>query len=787
MRLRSSASAYFNRTPSSSGSQTTWTWSGWVKRGSLPGTNQVLFSSGASTSNALDIYFNSANSLLIEEYNVSTNYYNATSQVFRDISAWYHIIVAVDTTQATSTNRIKIYVNGSQVNSFSTANYPTQNFAYMINTSSYAAKIGIGAQYTTGYFDGYLTEINFIDGQALTPTSFGAFDSTTGVWNPKKYSGTYGTNGFYLNFSDNSGATATTIGKDSSGNGNNWTPNNISVTNVAAPNTNDSMVDTPTNYGTDTGAGGEVRGNYAVLNPVASTSWTFSNANLTGYGASTSCYFSMPITGKMYFEVYSAALVGGSQMGFVVNATIPTNVNAYTVSGYYGVNYSSSTPSYWINAVNDGISHGTISNNTIKFAVDGATGKVWIGSGSTWWGSGDPANGTNPAFTMTVPTGGLIYPIACCQLSRDTMTINTGQQPFANAAPSGFKAMCTQNMTTPTVSNGASYMAASLYTGTGASQTVSNAVNSISFQPDFVWIKSRSAATDHKLTDAVRGATKALISDTTGAETTDTNGLTAFGSTGFTVGTDTTYNNSGATYVGWQWKANGAGSSNTAGSITSTASANTTAGFSIVTFTGTAANATVGHSLGVAPSMIILKSRNSSTSWGVYHVGVGNTAAMILNSTAAQNTSSTFFQNTSPTSTVFSIGTDSSVNAAQPMIAYCFAAISGYSAFGSYTGNGSSDGPFIYLGFRPRFVLIKRTDAGANNWLILDTSRGPYNVIGPNIYANLSNAENTPNYIDSLSNGFKIRVPTDADINGSGATYIYAAFAENPFTIARAR
>jgi hypothetical protein len=325
-------------------------------------------------------------------------------------------------------------------------------------------------------------------------------------------------------------------------------------------------------------------------------------------------------------------------------------------------------------------------------------------------------------------------------------------------------------------------MAATTYTGTGASLAVSNTVNGVNFQPDFVWVKGRSGATDHALYDSVRGTTKDLVSNATSAETTQATGLTAFGSTGFTVGALAKMNTSAATYVGWQWKGGGTPVSNAAGSITSSVSANTTAGFSVVTYTST--TGTVGHGLGVAPSMIIMKGRNVVDQWTVYHISTGNTIGIPLNTTGAGDVNSAFWSNTTPTSTVFSQG---SWDSGYTKVAYCFAAVAGYSAFGSYTGNGSADGPFVYLGFRPRFVMIKRTDTSGNNWLILDTSRGPYNVIGPNIYANLSNAENNPNYIDSVSNGFKIRVPTDADINGSGATYIYACFAENPFKYANAR
>jgi len=344
-------------------------------------------------------------------------------------------------------------------------------------------------------------------------------------------------------------------------------------------------------------------------------------------------------------------------------------------------------------------------------------------------------------------------------------------------------------MTTPTIPNGASFMAASLYTGTGSTGlAVSNLTNSVGFQPDFLWIKSRNTATNHMLVDSVRGVTKVLESDTTQAEGTSTggSGILTFDTSGFTNGTDTSTagsnNASGRTYVAWQWKAGGSAVSNTNGTITSSVSANTTSGFSIVTYTST--TGTVGHGLGVAPAMIIIKPRNNTDQWTVGHVGLGGWQYGIpLNTTAATQTNTGFWNSTAPTSSVFSVGSWSN---GFNMVAYCWAPIAGYSAFGSYTGNGSADGPFVYLGFRPRFIMIKRTDA-VGNWEVLDSSRNPSNAANLALYPNLSNVEDTSPTDDFLSNGFKIRTATDSNQNTSGGTYIYAAFAENPFKYANAR
>jgi hypothetical protein len=330
-----------------------------------------------------------------------------------------------------------------------------------------------------------------------------------------------------------------------------------------------------------------------------------------------------------------------------------------------------------------------------------------------------------------------------------------------------------------TINKGASYFNAVTYTGTGSSL----ANTSVGFQPDWVWIKSRSDATDHKLTDAVRGTTKALISDTTGAETTDTNGLTAFGSTGFTVGTDTNYNNSGATYVAWNWLGANSTATNTNGSITSTVSANTTSGFSVVSYTGAGATGTVGHGLGVAPKMVIVKSRNNAYDWQVYHESITNAYYLQLSSTGPKANAVDMWNNTSPTSSVFSVKHSTITSSGNQCIAYCFAEVKGYSKFSSFTGNGSSDGTFVYTGFKPAYIMMKSSSTGGAgyNWGIFDNKRLGYNVDNNDLRANQTNAEGTDDSIDILSNGFKIRSSSGGFGGGSGITYIYMAFAENPF------
>jgi hypothetical protein len=328
-------------------------------------------------------------------------------------------------------------------------------------------------------------------------------------------------------------------------------------------------------------------------------------------------------------------------------------------------------------------------------------------------------------------------------------------------------------------------MDAVLYTGNSGSQAITLPGG---FSPDLVWLKSRSNAYYNHLIDTVRGSNKVIWSNLTDAETTSGTEITSFNSDGFTLGSGTGVNGSGSTYVGWAWDAGTSTVSNTQGSISSQVRANATAGFSVVTYTGLGAgNYTVGHGLGVAPSLIICKTRALSTQWVVYHARLGANAFLGLNTTNA-SISSTGYWGSGVTSTVFGLQTDyAGGNNNGSIVAYCFSPVVGYSSFGSYTGNGSTDGPFVYTGFRPRWIMVKRTDA-AIQWTILDTARSPKNVADERLFPNLSQAETTngDGNNDLLSNGFKPRI-TDSAFNASGGTYIYAAFAEAPFNYARAR
>jgi hypothetical protein len=764
VRLRSSASAYFNRTPASAGNRKTWTWSGWVKLGVL-GTDRVLFSATNGTTFDQLRYSSSNNSL---QLSLNNGTYNInTSALFRDPSSWYHVLFYCDTTNATNTERIQIWVNGIR-QAVTSATYPVLNYDTYVNSTNAHQ---IGRVSTSGYFDGYMTEVNFLDGVSTNANAFGETNAVTGVWQPKKYAGTYGTNGFYLNFSDNSAVTTSSnvgIGKDFSGNGNYWTSNSISV---SAGATYDSMLDVPTLYAD----GGNGRGNYAVGNPVytdAAVSATWTNGNLTwscpnvGSGKST---ISVK-TGKWYWEVIyltNAFMTGVSDAASVGRYN---NSIVYQSDGTKGINGS-------FTAYGATYTNGDVIG--VALDMDGGTVTFYKNNSSQGSISLSLASITD-ATALVIGGGGF----------SNTGNWNFGQRPFSYTPPTGFVALNTQNLPTPTISKGNQYFDVVTRSGTGATYTKTG----LGFQPDFAWTKLRNTAYNHYLQDSVRGVAKQLSSDTTSAEQSIATAYTSFNSDGYTLGNSTAVNDALYTYVDWLWNAGGSTVTNTSGTISAQVRANPTAGFSVVTYTGTGANATVGHGLNATPAMIMVKNRDSGAIGGaVYHTSLGATKYLKLfqttTGTDGQATDNTAWNGGSPTfnSSVFSVGSLNRTNSSQQMVAYCFAAVAGYSAFGSYTGNGDPSGPFVYLGFRPRWVMVKRSDAAGENWIIQDTSRSAYNVPNEYLIANSSAIEavGTPLF-DINSNGFKVR-SVGTGMNGNLATYIYMAFAENPFKNSLAR
>ena len=786
---------YLTRTPSSASNRRTWTWSGWIKP-SIVGQAAPFFS--ATTNSAVE--FN-GNAFRIYNWNGSSNdYILETNAFYRDASAWYHIAVAIDTTQGTASNRIKVYINGEQITSFSTETYPSENFDGFVNSAA-VHRVGSFSHTTSYSFDGYMAEVNFIDGLALTPTSFG--ETKNGVWIPKKYNGSYGTNGFRLQFNQVGVGTASTstIGADTSGNTNHFTSSGIVASDCAMP-------DSPEN-------------NFCTWNPLtAGAQTTFTEGNLklatvwsADLSGSASTFF--PESGKWYWEL--RVDVGGTYpyIGITSQEKVGYSVNGGT---FYNIAWHAGGTSQ-----GTGSSLGTITKENIpsfadddimSFALDCDARKIWVAENNTYADSGDPENGSGENASWTVDVG--VSPVIMGYngqgvgtianfgqddtfggaISSEGNTDGNGKGVFKYAPPSGFLSLCSANLPEPTIGANSDTQADDhfntvLYTGAPSGQGITG----VGFQPDWTWIKSRSHASSHVLTDSNRGVTESLFSDTAAAESTLSGGVTAFGTDGFTLGTEGTVNTDTRTYVAWNWKANGGTTvTNEDGSIDSTVQANTTAGFSIGTFTKGSGVETVGHGLSVAPDLLIVKRRNGTGSWAVYHSA--NTANpetdyLRLNLANATADDATFWGDTAPTTSVFSIG--AAFNSGETLVCYAFHSVEGYSKFGKYIGNGNADGTFVFTGFRPRYIMTKLASdqINASGWIIYDTARHPNNVIPTYFFAHDSDAESdtASTYInlDIVSNGFKLRAGNTYGVNQAGATYIYMAFAEAPFKYANAR
>ena len=776
LRFNSADSAYLSRTPGTAGNRDLWTLSLWVKRSKL-GTTQDVFSAGTAGTDIL--YFNGSDQLCLDRPGATVL---VTTQVFRDASAWYHMLLRIDSTNGTTSNKAKLYVNGSEVSAFSTDNRSALGASSFLTNTAILHRIGIRSSSLVNACDLYLADVFLIDGQALDPSSFGEFD-TDNVWQPIAYSGSYGTNGFHLPFSDNSGTSSTTLGKDAAGS-NNWTPNNFSV---AAGAGNDSLVDVPTASGTDTGAGGEVRGNYCTWNPLNKNSaLTLANGNLdssnSGGASDGFCLGTIgAATGKYYWEV-TVTSVG---TGRPIIGTVPTAAGLVEVgSGNANSVGYRNTGIKRINGSDTSYGNSYTTGDVIGVALDLDNGAIYFSKNNTWQNSGVPTSGASKTGAAHTWTGGSVEMTPGIGEYSGNCATNWGARPFAYTAPSGFKALCTTNLPEPTIADGSTVMDAVLYTGNGSTQTISG----LGFSPDLVWCKNRTVGRDHRLFDTVRGIEKELRSSATDAEATDANSVTAFTSDGFTVGSNTGINESSSAIVAWTWDAGSSTVTNTQGSITSQVRANASAGFSVVTVNSTTIG-TIGHGLGVKPAMIIEKCRGTTSNWYVRHQSLGDmkSSYLTLNTTTAAGIpgDTTAWNNTEPTSTTISIN-NNYLYANGSVVYYCFAPVAGYSSFGSYTGNGLADGPFVYTGFRPKFLMQKKT-SGLGEWIIWDSSRKTYNFQGPFLFANTSAAESADvEYIDFLSNGFKCR-SSNSTINGSGATSIYIAFAENPFATARAR
>jgi len=780
--------AFLNFTPSSAGNRKTWTWSSWVKRSKLGATQTFIDTRAAVNATQLvHLHINGSDQLLLGTGSADLR---KTNQLFRDTSAWFHLVVAFDTTNSTANNRVRIYINGGEITSFATLNNPSQDSDAGLNQAAQHC-IGTLGNGSGNRYDGYLADVCLIDGTALTPSSFG--ETKNDIWIPKDTSGlTFGDQGWRLQFKQTGTGTAssTTIGADTSGNDNHWTSNSLVASDV--------VPDSPTN-------------NFATLNSLFrgnNNNRTISEGNLK-YQPSTddmvSGNFGMS-SGKHYFEIYVNDIEGTNNLFGITQETstdFSKSVHYRSGSGeIVDALSSASTQTSLSNAANGNIVSISVDldGGTVQFKLNNSNvgSAVTIPSGTYFAITGNANSSISGAKIWTFNFGqdSSFVGAATAQGNADA----NGIGDFYYAPPSGFLALCTANLPDPVETidpaQGGSpqdYFNTVLWTGNGGTQSITG----VGFQPDFTWARARNIVENYVLYDSVRGATKDLRSDMTQAENTNSTGLTAFGSDGFSIGSVAFVNQNSATYVAWNWKAGTAfsndASSTGVGSIDSAGSVNTDVGFSIINYVGSGGNGTYAHGLGVTPEMVMVKDRTDPANWAVYHKAVGTGKYLELNQTDAVTTDSVQFP--SVTSTVIGVGIqgDGSITNTNTdeYIAYCFASVDGYSKFGSYTGNNNADGPFVYTGFRPAFVMIKDTTV-AGAWIMYDSTRDDVNVAYKKLAANDSGVESTNSsigHIDFLSNGFKLRDNSNDSHAGqaSGATPIYMAFAEQPFKYANAR
>ena len=755
--------AFLSRTTGSA--TNTYTFSTWVKRGDIGNSNTIyFFSSGNPGLGFIRGGLSSADKLFY--YNGSTTV--VTSRLFRDMSSWFHIVFSVNSGTGV------IYLNGSSIlTGISGASLSTGTHQTRVSRSS-------------GFFDGYLAETHLVTGSALTPSSFG--ETKNDIWVAKNYTGSHGDDGFKLTYADSS-----SLGDDTSGENHDLTVTNLDAT--------DQMLDSPTN-------------NFAVMDALSlSTSgatldegnlkWSIGGAD--GVGKSN---FVMT-SGKWYCEVG----VGGDVSDYIGVAS--GNATLFDVNGTSTVLYNGSDGSLEVDGTTvPGFGSTFDSSKIICMALDLDSSPQTIEFFLATAGSSRVSQGSRNL--TDVGTEGYAFACGSGTGSRNSLfnfgqdssgiasaeTDENGIGTFEYAPPSGFLALCTANFPDPATDPAKSdppsnYFNTVLYAGNGSTQNITG----VGFQPDWSWIKNRTSSTSdsHVWTDSVRGVTKEIQSNNQSAQTTNADGLTAFGADGFSLGDDDLYNTNTETYVSWSWKA-GTSFSNDAsatsiGTIDSTGTVSTKSGFSIISYTGDSTgtdgtNSTVAHGLSSAPEWIIFKPLDTCDG-AVYHKKATSASNRLLlfsaSATSAESSDNTFFQGADPTNQVFSIGAKKNVNSNGGMIAYCFHSVEGFSKFGSYEGLGSTDGPFIFTGFRPAWIMIKNLDS-SGNWGIWDTKRNTENVSFNILRAGESDSENNTqpnNNIDTLSNGFKVRGNTG--LSGNAETYVYMAFAEQPLKYANAR
>ena len=777
-------------TPGTAGDRQTFTFSTWVKFNFAGNDNGILH----AREDANDRFFfgQSSNYLFITYYVGGTEKNIRTTALYRDYNSWYHVVLRVDTTAGTAGDRMRIYVNGV-LQHLHTGQMPTQNDNLAVS-DTVAHKIGQRVSNNDYKADYYLAETVFIDGQTLAPTSFGEADDDYGHWKPIDVSGlTFGDEGYYLNYQASGVGTASssTIGADVSGNTNHFTSTNVAAT--------DQTIDSPTN-------------NFATFNRLRGLGPTMFEGNLLTETSTNTVSRSVdtnfePPSGKWYVEVLikvdgansgqNATHVGVANPTFITGNEFKGHSNgvSYCQNGQKGLN-NASLSDYGATYTNGdviGIAYDT-DNDNITFIKNNAA-QPQLTSGF------DISNGRVVVATNSSSATGQRYGINFGQDSTFAGQKTAGGNSDANgigdflyAVPSGFLALCTENLPEADVVP-SEYFNTTLWTG---NNTDDRNITGVGFRPNMVWIKSRGTTNDNMIFDSIRGVGKYLRTNSTDAEDSNANTLQAFASDGFQIGDDSRLNTNNDPVSSWNWYAATSVSGNSTGAgddVAYTGSVNTDAGFSIIKYGGNASTGhQVPHHLGVVPDMIWI--RNLTTqSWNCWWPNTSQGATKVLQLDNGSATSSqSWINNTMPTATVVELEAGAATNARdgnsdpQPYMMYSWKSIPGYSKFDMYKGNGSADGTFVNCGFRPAFVLMKVTGLSDERWMMYDSKRDPFNFVSKRNAADgaLTESSGSGQSLDFVSNGFKLRA-NQASQNAAGYFYVYMAFAETPFKHSSAR
>ena len=815
---------YLSATPLSPSSARIGSLSFWTKPAvdsSSGSDEQVIMQQDWTASGNEAIQVSLQNDYLIFRLETNAGAYlinRATSALYRDPSAWYHFHITWNT-NTTSASCVTITVNGVAVTAFSASSNPGSAADSGFPNTGKTLTIGkhsVTAAYE--YHNGYLAEFIFQDNVTSAATDFGEYDSNN-VWIPKNPTGTvFGEAGFWLNFANTgTGTDSDGIGADVSGNN-----KHFAVTSMAAANV---VTDTPTDKAADG------IGNYCTWNAVApenQAALTYSNANLTVNCVNSSGAMGTICTtgaGKWYFEITMTVDNTFGTVGFIGAAL---NIQTGGLDGNEAAEWCwQDSSGVTRNNSSAGPTLSTFTaNDVLGWAVDFDNDLIWCHKNGTWQNSatlGEVVAGTSTnavwSGTLAAATGGITPSAGCNGGTNSTFTLNCGQSTFNTTIPTGFKTIYTANLPAPAIPDPRKHFGIITHTGSGTTKTVTSATagvtSSVDFTPDFGWSKPRAGTENHQIIDIVGGEDNYLVPDDTYAYNTGSNITFVDGGYQVASGNNDRWNKSTVGIVTWMWKAGGtptATNNNTSGAMDANSvilngvlqssytpsgsptiypnklSANTTAGFSIVTYTGNGnSSQSFPHGLTKAPEMVIIKYTNASQSWNVGHVGLTSWDYYLrLDDTHIQSDSDDRF-GSAPSATVVNIGDGSNVNYNNGnYMAYCWHPVEGFSKFGSYIANGSIDGSFVYLGFKPGLVIIKKVTTATQSWIMKDSTRNPHNPATRSLYANLSNAESpdtadNDNDIDLLSNGFKVKNSGHTGSNSSGETYIYCAWAESPF------